>query len=317
MRVMILTAEHPNEAALCHKLKGTCQLVGIVLSRNRTRKRLSHRARLLLNQVEGRLLRSPFVATWHQLQDRYHCLYPSVPDVPTIRVHNVNDRETLQLLRQVAPHLVLVSGTNLVGQGILEWAAQEKVGIINLHTGLSPYIKGGPNCTNWCLAERDFHLIGNTVMWLNAGIDSGPIIATEQTPLRGLETLVELHWNVMEHAHDICLRAVQALSAGRVLPRIAQASIAEGRTFSSLEWNSRAMWTAWWNFKTCYRPEFFTGTEYQARSSRLMLYPLSMEARTSPSGNSHEAPQHRLAGSVERVAADSLRPDRLDTSRVP
>ena len=55
--------------------------------------------------------------------------------------------------------------------------------ILNLHTGLSPYVNGGPNCTNWCISNDRFDLIGNTVMYLNEGIDSGNIISSKKLDL--------------------------------------------------------------------------------------------------------------------------------------
>jgi folate-dependent phosphoribosylglycinamide formyltransferase PurN len=90
-----------------------------------------------------------------------------------IRTLNVNDPITLQFLEETRAELVLVSSTTLVGKDIINWA-EARMGILNLHTGLSPYINGGPNCANWCLAEMQFHLIGNTVHWVDRGVDSGP-----------------------------------------------------------------------------------------------------------------------------------------------
>src|SRR5690606_12059731 len=81
-------------------------------------------------------------------------------------------------------------------------------GIMNLHTGLSPYVKGGPNCTNWCIANNEWHLIGNTIMWINEGIDTGNIITSESLDITQCTSLSEVHKIVMEHAHDLYLRAV-------------------------------------------------------------------------------------------------------------
>lgn len=281
MKVVVLTVEAPNQAALCRKLDAHCELVGIVLSRNIVKRRFWHRLWIFRNRVEGRLVRSPFVTVWRELQHRYRTHVPTFPDVPVVRVRNVNDPTTLRFLRQVAPDLVVVSGTNLVDRRIIEWSSGCR-GIINLHTGLSPYMKGGPDCTNWCLVERAFHVIGSTVLWLDAGIDSGPILSTERTPLTGRETLFELHWKVMEHAHDLCVRAVRALAAGRPVPRIAQDRIAEGRTCSSLEWGRAAIRRAWANFTTLYNPDSLSGDGSGHPSARLTLYPLDPPGGSSP-----------------------------------
>ncbi|MEN8220298.1 MAG: formyltransferase family protein, partial [Pseudomonadota bacterium] len=212
----------------------------------------------------------PFAVAWQELQKSYKTRYPTFPDVPLLRVNNINDLDSVRAIEKYAPDLVVVSGTNLVGKQIIKLASNKK-GIINLHTGISPYIKGGPNCTNWCLAEQSFHLIGNTVMWLDQGIDSGNIIATEQTPLTGQETLVELHWKVMEHAHNLYIRVIKKLANGQTVPSVPQESIGKGKTFYTIEWNGWAMLKALINFRRYYSMYFLDGQEYRNQSSRLNL----------------------------------------------
>ncbi len=275
MKVVILTGDQPNQAALCHKLAAHCDVAAIILSENIPKKppAASRRTRLLFNRVTGRLAGRPFVANWQELQAAYRERYPQFPLAPQVRVRNVNDEATLDALRQHDPDLVIVSGTNLVGKRVIE-AASRRYGVVNMHTGISPYVKGGPNCTNWCLAEAAFHLIGTTVMWLDAGIDTGRIIATEQTLLDGNETLFELHWKVMEHAHDLYVRAVRRLASGEQVPSIAQASIDEGRTFYNVEWGAQAMLRARFNFRTKYRTHFMRASERLSLASSLRLFPI-------------------------------------------
>lgn len=275
MKVVILTGDQPNQAALCHKLAAHCDVAAIVLSENIPKKQppAARRARLFFNRATGRLVGRPFITVWRELQATYRQRYPQFPTAPQVRVRNVNDEATLETLRQHDPDLVIVSGTNLVGKRVIE-AAGRRLGVINMHTGISPYVKGGPNCTNWCLAEATFHLIGTTVMWLDAGIDTGRIIATEQTPLEGSETLVDLHWKVMEHAHDLYVRAIRRLAQGEQVPSIPQASIDEGRTFYTVEWGALAMLRARLNFRTKYRAHFARRDERLSLASSLRLFPI-------------------------------------------
>jgi folate-dependent phosphoribosylglycinamide formyltransferase PurN len=276
MKVVILTGDQPNQAALCHKLRPHCDIRAVVLSENVPRKSPTgaRRLRLLANRVAGRVAGRPFVAAWQRMQQAYAELYPGFPEAPVVRVRNVNDAPTVEAIEKAAPDLIVVSGTNLVGKKIISMTSQ-KMGMVNLHTGISPYVKGGPNCTNWCLAEKSFHLIGSTVMWLDAGIDTGNIIATEQAPLDGRETLDELHWKVMEHAHDLYVRVIAKLARGETLPSVPQDSIGSGRTFYNADWGGRAMLKARLNFNRHYAP-FLTDAEVRrARASGLTLLPIS------------------------------------------
>lgn len=273
MKILVLTNSQPCQAALCHKLAQVAQISGIVISNNRPRKPPRRRFQILLNRVVARALFPQFARTWFELQARYSGSCDGLPPVPVIKVENVNDGDTLLAMERTDPDLVVVSGTNIIGSAIIEKASR-RLGIVNLHTGLSPYIKGGPNCTNWCLAENAFHLIGNTVMWLDRGIDTGAVIATEQTPLSGSETLSDLHWKVMNHAHDLYVRSIACIAAGRTVARIPQAGIAEGTTYYTADWGFLAMMRATINFCRRYRPASFQSAEFRERTRQLRLISL-------------------------------------------
>ena len=124
---------------------------------------------------------------------------------------------------------------------------------MNLHTGISPYIKGGPDCTCWCLFLKEFSLIGNTVMWLDNGIDSGNIIATEQTILNGNESLVELKIKNMKHGHDLYLRAIERFYNKIPLKNIKQSSLSPHRLFLSKHWRLKEQIISLFNYYIHFR----------------------------------------------------------------
>lgn len=167
---------------------------------------------------------------------KYSQAYPALPSVQTLVIENINSQEAYSFSENLKPDIVLVSGTRLVKEQMLNLRPMK--GILNLHTGLSPYVKGGPNCTNWCLATQQIHLIGNTIMWIDLGIDSGNLVATELVPLTGEEDLSGLHWKVMEHAHTLYLKACQLLiSHPELVPNIPQNTIGKGKTYYTKQWN--------------------------------------------------------------------------------
>jgi methionyl-tRNA formyltransferase len=273
MRTVILTCEQPNQVALCNKVAEVAEVAAVVLSRNIPRKLPKHRLRIFLNRIQNRLVGRPFTRAWSAMMERYRSLYPELPPAEILKVDNVNDDATFGAIARHDPDLVIVSGTNLVGRRVVT-ASSRRLGIINLHTGISPYIKGGPDCTNWCLAERAFHLIGNTVIWLDLGIDTGAIIATEQTPLDGSETLFDLRWKVMEHAHDLYVRSVRALAASRPVPRVLQSDIGKGRTFYTADWGGVAMLRALINYHILYSPSLLSSPEFRERTAHIRLVEL-------------------------------------------
>jgi methionyl-tRNA formyltransferase len=267
MRVVVLTNRQGNQIALVSKIAREAEIAGIVFSRNVARRRPDAKKRLnaLLNGVAGRTVGRPFVRTWFELLEKYDSLYPELPPANVVEVENINDKATVETIERLSPELVIVSGTNLLGKDVIR-AARLTGGVVNLHTGISPYVRGGPNCTNWCLAKKWFHLIGNTVMWLDEGIDTGNIIATEQTPLDGSETLFDLHWKVMEHAHDIYVSTIRRIGQGEEMPSVPQREIGAGAYFGSSDWTAFQMRKALKNYRLFYKASF---------SDELRLFPVS------------------------------------------
>ena len=274
MRVVILTNPQSNQNALITKMAERVDVAAVVLSQNIPRKKpaFAKRIRSYANAFAARSAGRELLHAWQGMLQRYEESFPAFTAAPIVKVENINDDETRDAVSKYAPDLIVVSGTNLVGRKLIEHS-KDFGGIVNLHTGVSPYVKGGPNCTNWCLAKAWFHLIGNTVMWLDAGVDSGALIATERTPLDGSESLTDLQWKVMEHAHDLYVSVVEQHGQKKELPSVSQSSIADGTEFRSAEWNARAMKSALSNFKTAYR-DFFRNFEPENLPKEIKLLPL-------------------------------------------
>ena len=84
-----------------------------------------------------------------------------------------NSSDQLARMRALAPDAVLVFGTSLLKQPLIDAFAGR---IINLHLGLSPYYRGaGTNF--WPLVNGEPEYCGATIHFLDAGVDTGPIVA--------------------------------------------------------------------------------------------------------------------------------------------
>jgi len=246
MKVIAVFGDGPSQRALAHRIHESVPLAHIAQIRLKS----TPRRRIVRSAVSVTLARG-LRAAWFNMLRHYDERYPDWPAVPASDHSSANDEQLIALIERERPDLVLVSGTDLLRKETLDRFATK---VMNLHTGISPYIRGGPNCTNWALALGEFDLIGNTVMWIDPGIDSGAIVTTERTPLTGRETLKELHLKVMDHAHDLYRRAVAAFARGESLPSVPQPTIAKGRLFLTRHWDSRAMLRALLNHRLRYRP---------------------------------------------------------------
>jgi methionyl-tRNA formyltransferase len=236
MKVLILCGTNPNQVALANKVAAEFTVVGIVAEQRPAK---PNTKKMLFEKILDKTLFRNISAAWALLMDFYRSRYPDFPHTEILRTPSVNTDEVKAFIEKLQPDVIMVSGTSLVRKKILEIPLP--LGMLNLHTGLSPYIKGGPNCTNWCISTRQFHLIGNTIMFIDAGIDSGDIIATEIVRFSGKESLAEMHRMVMEDAHELYLKVLRKFQQSPAsVKKVKQSTITEGKTFYSKEWNYQA-----------------------------------------------------------------------------
>jgi folate-dependent phosphoribosylglycinamide formyltransferase PurN len=84
-----------------------------------------------------------------------------------------NDADEIAAMRRVQPDVVLVFGTALLKQPLIDSFPGR---IINIHLGLSPYYRGaGTNF--WPLVNGEPEYCGATIHFLDIGVDTGPILA--------------------------------------------------------------------------------------------------------------------------------------------
>ena len=235
-KIVLWVGDAPNQKALASKMAARFTIAGIVLEKRRPALRKKNLL-ALPSMVWDRLRFKRVYDSWTRLQQYYDQHFSSWPDAAVLRVADINDDKTREFTQQLKPDLVIVSGTALIKKKLLDTSAS--IGIINLHTGLSPYVKGGPNCTNWCIANNDWHLVGNTIMWLNAGIDSGNIITSECVDIRDTDDLLEAQKKVMEHAHQLYVDAVgYLLNNAPPYNAVAQSSLGKGNLYLTKMWTA-------------------------------------------------------------------------------
>jgi len=234
VKIIIWCGGAPNQKALACKLASKFNITGIVIDEHKTvstKKKPGSFFKKLINRIRFRVIYD----SWKNLMKWYAGKFQEWPKVPILRVGSINEQEAYEFTNKKQPDLIVVSGTGLVREKML--SIKPKIGIINLHTGLSPYVKGGPNCTNWCIANNEWHFVGNTIMWMNAGIDSGNIITTETIDIRKAMSLNQAHRMVMEHAHDLYIRAIEyLLQAVAPFQSVPQKEFAKGKLYLTRLW---------------------------------------------------------------------------------
>ena len=238
LKIVIWCGAAANQRALANKIAAEFDVAGIVIDMHTAKPRKRTPGKFLAIIWDRFRFRKIYKA-WSNLMRYYQNRYTTWPATRCIQVPDINDKSTEIFTKGLQPDIVVVSGTSLVRQPLVSLSLP--IGIINLHTGLSPYVKGGPNCTNWCIANNEFHRVGNTIMWLNAGIDSGNIITTETINIQQATDLDMAHQMVMNHAHQLYMKVLKYLAdTNPPYNSVPQKSIEKGNLYLTKMWTSAA-----------------------------------------------------------------------------
>ena len=173
-------------------------------------------------------------------------------------VENANSEETAQILRDLAPDLVILGTSRILRPHIIEIP---RMGILNPHPGLLPQYRGN-DVNLWALENDD--PLGVTVHFIDAGIDTGAIVARRQfEPLPG-DGLHSLKCRADELVAELMADVVvQRITTGR-LPTEKQAPRA-GRLYTNMSPAKRrqlaAKLVARWECRHDTRPTSATATQ--------------------------------------------------------
>ena len=128
-------------------------------------------------------------------------------------VSHINHPDVVQLADQLQPDLIAVFGTSLLRGELL---SRGRLGIVNLHGGLSPEYRGS-DCTFWALYNAEPEKIGCTLHYIDAGIDTGRLIAHVSPELRPDDDELTLFWRAVRETAQVYGELMQRFSAGEAL----------------------------------------------------------------------------------------------------
>lgn len=131
------------------------------------------------------------------------------PDLVTL-VRHINDPQVMALADRLKPDVIAVFGTSLIRGELL---TRGRLGIVNLHGGLSPEYRGA-DCTFWALYNGEPEKIGCTLHFIDAGIDSGKLIAHVCPEVHEGDDELTLFWRAVRDSADVYAEALDRLARG-------------------------------------------------------------------------------------------------------
>ncbi len=124
------------------------------------------------------------------------------------------DQETLALLRQTeADAFVVVAYGQILSPEILEMPT---LGCVNGHGSILPQYRGAAPI-QWCLYHGETET-GMTTMLMDAGMDTGPMLQMQTTPIGLLETAAELGQRMADIGASLMVETLLQLKQGQIQP---------------------------------------------------------------------------------------------------
>jgi methionyl-tRNA formyltransferase len=147
-------------------------------------------------------------------------------NLPVLQPLKARDENFIAQLRELKPDLlVVVAYGQILPQALLD---VPKFGCLNVHTSLLPKYRGAAPI-QWAIAEGEPET-GVTIMRMDAGLDTGPILATRRTPILPTEDSQILHDRLAQLGAELLVETIPGFVAGTILP---QPQPAEGSAYAA------------------------------------------------------------------------------------
>jgi len=146
-------------------------------------------------------------------------------NLPVLQPGRARDEQFIGELRALKPDLiVVVAYGHILPPAILELP---KFGCLNVHTSLLPKYRGAAPI-QWAIANGETET-GVTVMKMDAGLDTGPIISQRRTTILPEDDSAMLHDRLADLGAELLVETVPDYVAGRIQP---QPQPAEGASYA-------------------------------------------------------------------------------------
>ncbi len=236
--IVILTSQGPRHSYFCRELARHFDVRGIIVD---VRYGFLHRLQMLFQShglnpfsIFKTLSLKKKIRPYEKRDEKTEREFFPLPagegefpsGIPVLRCSDPNDEAAQKWVRALNPDVIAVFGTRIIKDPVLGIA---RAGALNIHTGLSPYYRGG-QCTFWCLYENDPEHIGVTIHHLTQKIDGGDIVYTAQPVIDPSDTVRSIECKLIKLGTEQMIRAIHDLVAGTA-PRIKQDS--KGKLFLS------------------------------------------------------------------------------------
>ena len=116
-----------------------------------------------------------------------------------------NSRQAAMELMNLQPDLILLGQSGIIKDNVIKIP---KIGVLNSHPGILPKYRG-IDVVYWALYNNDIKGVGSAIHFVDAGVDTGPIIFTKRHTFSGRKSLIQIQECVYEDCLNLFVRALR------------------------------------------------------------------------------------------------------------
>lgn len=180
-KVIVLATKGLSTNLLIQRLEESAELLAVFIEKPVSKKQIITRRikkigwfktlgqlsflSLVLPLIPQRKKRIASILKANNLKDNYRFPYKNI--------ESVHDTNLVKQINALNPDLIVINGTRILKKEFIENVA---VKIINIHVGITPKYRG-IHGGFWAIYHKDLENCGVTLHYVDAGIDTGNIIA--------------------------------------------------------------------------------------------------------------------------------------------
>lgn len=191
-------------------------------------------------KVAGQIMFSvaivPLIRMWSrkrlkEINEIYGFDETPVPLEKKVHFSTVNDEESIALLKELNPDIVIVNGTRIISKKVLESTGAV---FINMHTGITPKYRG-VHGGYWAVVNNDAENCGVTIHLVDKGIDTGDILYQSVIPVTSKDNYYTYPFLQFGEGIPLIKKTVDDIAVNKL-------TVAQSRTAESALWTHPTVW---------------------------------------------------------------------------
>lgn len=216
IRVVFLAGDGDSSKLMFNAIKNEFFVEKVIIENSKSRVQLIRRRIEVLGafKVIGQVLFMIYNLLWLQKQSKKRITEikqnkklsdKKIDNDLILKVDTINCKEVVNILQKINPDVVVVNGTRIISEKILNSIGVE---FINTHMGITPKYRG-VHGGYWALTECDKENCGVTVHLVDSGIDTGGILYQEMIDISKSDTFNTYPYLQMSLAISLMKKAIK------------------------------------------------------------------------------------------------------------